>query len=323
MKMIDIMARLGERLEQFGRDQTSRDVIARAVKANEWFTPEEVCLAVGAIREELLDREKMSRWLERYTPSPIERCIAIVMAGNLPLVGFADLQCVLMAGHRAAVKPSSKDSVMMGYMIDTLREISPEIPIEEYREDARYDMVIATGGDNAARHFQRLYADRQRLIRGSRHSVAVLTGDQSDKEWQALQHDIFSYSGLGCRNVSLVFLPRGAELRLTPPTMGSMYRGNYLHNRAMKSLRKEEFIDFGECIACCEREFSTVLSQINYCFYDDLSEVEEWLRINEDRLQCVVSHAIEHPRRVDFGRAQYPTLWDYADGVDVMEFLTA
>lgn len=321
-KMIDIMARLGDQLAHFGGDDRSRQVIEEAVKANEWFTPEEVCLAVEAICHQMLDREKLQQWMERYQPVERERKVAIIMAGNLPLVGFFDLLCVLMAGHRAAVKPSSKDSVLMEYVIDLLLTIAPDIPIEGYYDGGHYDMIIATGGDQAARHFRKLYTTQPTLIRGTRHSVALLTGEESEEELRALQRDIFQYSGLGCRNVSLVMLPRGAELRLSPPKMSEMYRGNYLHNRALRELRGERYIDFGECIAVEEQDFSPTLSQINYCYYDSLPQAEEWLKQNDHRLQCVVTRAITHPRAVAFGQAQHPTLMDYADGVDVMEFLT-
>jgi hypothetical protein len=150
----------------------------------------------------------------------------------------------------------------------------------------------------------------------------VLTGDESEQELRGLQDDVFTYNGLGCRNVSLIFLPRGKQLELRVPKMNPMYRGNYLHCKAMRSMMGQSFVDFGECIAVEERGFSSNISQINYCYYDDLVEVESWLAEHDEELQCIVSRALSHPRAVAFGRAQYPTLMDYADGVDVMKFLT-
>ena len=185
-----------------------------------------------------------------------------------------------------------------------------------------YDMIIATGGAEAAKHFSRQYSSIPALIRGSRHSVAILTGKESNEELQGLQRDIFTYNGLGCRNVSLVFLPRGAELSIPAPTMNPMYHGNYLHNRAMRQMMGEPFSDMGEYILVEELSFSSNISQINYCFYDAIEQVEQWLSENDEQIQCVVANITNHPRRVAFGRAQYPTLWDYADGVDVMRFLT-
>ena len=183
-------------------------------------------------------------------------------------------------------------------------------------------MIIATGGTEAAKFFRTRYKGIPALIRGSRHSVAVLDGKESEEEICGLQEDIFSYNGLGCRNVSLIFLPRGAELKIDPPTMNPMYRGNYLHNKAIRQMMGQTFADFGECIAVEEFGFSLNISQINYCYYDNIKDIEQWISDNDEQLQCIVSHAINHPRKVAFGRAQYPTLTDYADGVDVMEFLT-
>ena len=318
---IEIFVELGRRLRSFGQDEHSQRVLAAAVAANEWFSPEDIRRAIDAICEEYLDEEKLHSWSKNYTPCTPRR-VAIIMAGNIPLVGFFDLMCVLLCGHTALVKPSSKDCVLTEYIIDTLRNISPEISIESYNESADVDMIIATGGSEAAKFFRTRYADIPALIRGSRHSIAVLDGKESGREIYGLQQDIFSYNGLGCRNVSLIFLPRGTELIIEPPTMNSMYRGNYLHNKAMRQMMAQPFTDFGECIAVEELGFSLNISQINYCYYDNINDVAQWIAENDEQLQCIVSHAISHPRKVAFGRAQYPTLADYADGVDVMEFLT-
>lgn len=320
--MIDILSELGSRLADFGKSEQSLLCIEQAVKENEWFCREDIVMAVDAIREEFLSAETLQRWSAQYQPAGNARRTAIIMAGNIPLVGFFDLLCVLMAGHRAAVKPSSKDRVLVEYFIDTLRDISPSIPIEAYSEQVAYDMVIATGSDLAAQYFQSRYASTPTLVRGSRHSAAVLTGDESEEELEGLQRDIFSYSGLGCRNISLIFLPEGCDLPLRPPKMGDMYRGNYRHCKAMREMAGKPYSDYGECMAVEEQAFSPNISQINYSRYRTTEDVEQWLKAHDQELQCVVTHAIEHPRAVGFGRAQYPSLWDYADGVDVMEFLT-
>jgi hypothetical protein len=237
-------------------------------------------------------------------------------------VGFYDLLCVVMAGHTAMVKPSSKDKVLTEYIIQQLREIEPTIAIESFSDSSQPDMVIATGGDQAARHFQSQYANIPALIRGSRHSVAMLSGKESEAELIGLSRDIFSYNGLGCRNISLIFLPTGAELKLTPPQPNPMMQGNYAHNKALKTMLGIAFTDLGGYLAVENNSFSNDISQINYCYYHSVQEVENWLAEHDNELQCIVSNIISHPRRVSFGRAQYPTLWDVADGVDVMNFLT-
>lgn len=319
--LIDIFASLGERLSTFGKDSSSQEVIRRAMAENPWFTKEDILMAIDAICQEFLDKEKLQKWTATYHRSA-PRKVAIIMAGNIPLVGFYDLLCVLMAGHTALVKPSSKDKVLMEHIITLLQDIYPEIAIEPFTEGAQPDMVIATGGDQAARHFQNLYSNIPTLIRGSRHSVTILSGKESEDEWAGLHRDIFSYNGLGCRNISLIFLPRGSQLRLSPLPANPAMQGNYLHSKALKTMLGVPFSDFGGYIAVESNTFSGDISQINYCYYDDLSQIQEWLSQHDDELQCVVTTAVEHPRRVGFGRAQYPTLWDVADGIDVMNFLT-
>lgn len=320
--MIEILTELGVRLADFGKSEQSLHIIEQATSENEWFGQEDILMAVDAIREEFLSADKLQRWAEQYPPSEA-RHTAIIMAGNIPLVGFFDLLCALMAGHRVAVKPSSKDRALTNYIMNLLRDISPSIPIEAYDGQVAYDMVIATGSDLAAQHFRKHYASTPTLIRGTRHSVAVLAGDETQEELQALQRDIFSYNGLGCRNVSLIFLPESCTLPLYPPQMGEMYRGTYRHTKAMRTMLGEPYVDYGECIAVEEMAFSSNISQINYARYRTMDEVVQWIKENDEQLQCIVSHAISHPRAVAFGRAQYPTLGDYADGVDVMKFLTA
>lgn len=319
---INIFVELGKRLRLFGKDERTKMVLANAVAENEWFAEQDVYRAIDAICEEYLDEEKLTLWAAQY-PTPAQpRKVAIVMAGNIPLVGFFDMMCVVLCGYKAYVKPSSKDSILTNYIIAELKDISKDIHIEEYNPTDNYDMIIATGGAEAAKHFSRQYSSIPAIIRGSRHSVAILTGKESDEELQGLQRDIFTYNGLGCRNVSLIFLPRGAELNIPAPKMNPMYHGNYLHNKAMRQMMGEAFRDMGEYILVEERSFSSNISQINYCFYDAIEQVEQWLAENDEQIQCVVANITSHPRRIAFGRAQYPTLWDYADGVDVMRFLT-
>lgn len=325
VSVIDSFVELGRRLQCFGNDEYTSSVVAKACAANEWFTPSDISRAIEAIREQFLDREKLQRWLTHYNIQPqCSRRVSIIMAGNIPLVGFFDLMCVLMCGHTALVKPSSKDRVLTEYIIGELLAISPALPIILCDKAEDCDMVIATGGDSAAAYFQSRYATTPSLIRGSRHSLAVLGGDESDEELRSLACDIFTYSGLGCRNVSLVMLPRGAELRLpAPESLSDMYRGCYLSSRALMMMTSQPHIDLGYALAVERQGFSDNISCINYCYYDSLEQVEQWLAENDEKIQCVVTRKVDHPRRVDFGRAQYPTLFDYADGVDVMKFLTS
>ncbi|MDE6862101.1 MAG: aldehyde dehydrogenase, partial [Alistipes sp.] len=221
MPVIDIFSALGERLRLFGRDSDSQRCMAMAIEANGWFTERDLCRAVDAIRTEMLDRDKLAAWLADYTPVTQPRRVAVIMAGNIPLVGFFDLLCVVASGNECHIKPSSKDRVMMDYAVALLRDIEPAIPIFEYDPDARYDMAIATGGDDANRYFRSHFAGVKSLLRGSRHSVAVLSGEESAEELHGIAEDITSYSGLGCRNVSMLFVPRDFRLNALAVTSGS------------------------------------------------------------------------------------------------------
>ncbi len=324
LSAIEIFTELGSRLRRFGEDETSRNALREAISANEWFSEEDIKMAIDAICREMLDAEKLREWLSHY-PTPSEtRRVAIIMAGNLPLVGFFDLLCVLACGYTAIVKPSSKDNALMSYVVDLLRKIEPCIAIEKYVDASEFDMVIATGGDAAAKYFKGKFADKPALIRGSRHSVAVLSGKESQTQLEGLRRDIYSYNGLGCRNVSLLFIPKGWQGAIPKPQgVVKMRYDNYMCDKAMLTMTGVHFVDLDGALAIASCSLPEALSRIHYAEYGDLAEVEEWLSKEDEKIQCVVSQCVAHPRRVDFGEAQYPTLMDYADGVDVMKFLIA
>ena len=325
---VQIFSELGARLAEFGCTDESRSIIARAIAENEWFSTSDILYAIEAIRHEMLDAEKIENWLAKY-PSLAQHNnlrVAIIMAGNIPLVGFFDLMCVLASGNTPFVKPSSKDRILEEYIEDLLRSIEPSLRIEKYNEKADYDAIIATGGESANLYFRSAFADIPALLRGSRHSVAVLSGKEKKEEVELLSDDIFIHSGLGCRNVSLIFVPKGAKLTITPRKMSRAYHNNYLQCRALLSMRGIKFEDLSEAVLVRSQsaEFPRFLSQINIVEYDSLNDVKSWLTANNEALQCVVS-TIEglHSRQVEFGKAQRPSLFDYADERDTMQFLSA
>lgn len=323
LPVVDILSALGERLRLFGSDSESQRCIAMAIESNGWFTERDLCRAVEAIRTEMLDRDLLTSWLSGYTPVSVPKRVAVIMAGNIPLVGFFDLLCVVASGNECHIKPSSKDRVMMDYVVGLLREIEPAIPIFEYDPDARYDMAIATGGEEANRYFRSHFAGVRSLLRGSRHSVAVISGRESEAELRGIAEDITSYSGLGCRSVSMLFVPRDFRLDSLALSGDSGKRhNNYVAVRAMLTMQRREFVDCGAFLCIGQSTFPSALSCVAYSRYDDLSQVEQWLSEHDEELQCVVSTVVSHPRRVLPGRAQYPALGDYADGVDTMSFLT-
>lgn len=315
--IVDIFSALGERLTRFGGDDASNRIIDEAIAANGWFTRADILHAVEAIRSEMLDREKLAAWLSHYTKAVEPKRVAVIMAGNIPLVGFFDLLCVVAAGHECHLKPSSKDSVLMRYVIEQLRDIEPSIAIYDYSADATYDMAIATGGDDANAYFREHFAGTRTLLRCSRHSVAVLNGDESAEELQALHNDITAYSGLGCRSVSMLFVPRGyiPDFKRGEAENAKLRR-NIQAMRATLTIEGVEFWDAGAFIMRRGEDFAQSLAVVTLREYLDIEEVSEWIEENTEHIQCVVSRS-----DIPFGRAQYPALTDYADGVDTMRFL--
>ncbi len=315
--IVDIFSALGERLTSFGGDDASNRIIDEAIAANGWFTRADILRAVEAIRVEMLDRDKLAAWLSHYTKAVEPKHVAVIMAGNIPLVGFFDLLCVLAAGHECHVKPSSKDSVLMRYVVEQLRDIEPSIAIYDYSADATYDMAIATGGDDANAYFREHFAGTRTLLRGSRHSVAVLNGNESAEELQALHNDITAYSGLGCRSVSMLFVPRGYVPDFKRGEAENVkLRRNIQAMRATLTIEGAEFWDAGAFIMRRGEDFAQSLAVVTLREYSDIEEVKKWIKENKEYIQCVVSRT-----DIPFGRAQYPALTDYADGVDTMRFL--
>lgn len=316
-RTIEIFTTLGERLATFGKDEASARIIEDAVAENGWFTPKDILQAVDAIRSEMLDREPLTAWLSVYNRASSPKRVAVIMAGNIPLVGLFDLLCVIAAGHTCCVKPSSKDRVLMRYIIGLLREIEPAIRIEEYVATDHYDMAIATGGDDANTYFRNHFATTRTLLRGSRHSIAILDGTESREELQGLYTDITSYSGLGCRSVSMLFVPQGYTPKFeSQAAHNTKLVRNVQAMRATLTIEGVEHHDCGAFLMCKGEKFSNSLAVVTLREYDDIEDVRAWIKDNAEGIQCVVSH-----HDIAFGRAQYPALTDYADGVDTMRFL--
>lgn len=322
--IIKTLSTLGQRLETFGCDDRSRQIIDEAVAQNEWFTPQSICRAIDAIRRQMLQRDKLEAWAANYPIVPHKPLdIAIIMAGNIPAVGFADMLCVLVAGDIPHIKPSSKDRVLMEFLADEICRIDPTVQIEKFDPARTYDGIIATGGESANLHFRSMFGTTPTLLRSSRHSVAVLSSNVTAEEWQSVADDIFTYDGLGCRNVSLIFAPEGLKIELAAPKMSQPYHNNYLQCRALMTLQGVRFEELGEAIITevAAPEFPQHISRINIYRYSSLEEVEKWLDTNQNRIQCCATNIAEFAGGIRLGEAQQPTLNDYADGVDIMKFL--
>ena len=320
-QMLACCTRLGKLFSAL-REEDS--VVERACRENPWFTPREVVGAAHALAQRMLDGDELRAWLAHYPMLPVKtpRRVGLMMAGKIPFGGFFDLLCLLVAGHRALLKPSSKDRVLMEWVVEQLLELDPQCPVEWLDEESQpLEAVIATGSDNALRHFRSTYGSLPALLRGSRQSVAVLDGSESEAELRGLGRDIFTYSGLGCRNVSLLFLPEGVEPRIEMPEMNPLYGQNYRQERALATLLGRPYRDLGGALLMEGEGFSSALSVITIRRYRILAEVEQWLEEHDREVQCVVGRAVNHPRGVAFGEAQNPGLMEYPDAVDVLAFL--
>lgn len=323
---IDIFVELGRRLQSFA---SRHDVIARAIEENPWFTQRDILRAVDAICQTMLQRDELEAWASRYTAVSAPQRVALIMAGNIPLVGFFDLMCVVISGNECHFKPSSKDRVLMRYVVDELRAICPDVAIYDYSSDQHYDMAIATGGNDAMRYFDEHFATTRRLLRGSRHSIAVLDGSESASDIEALATDITAYSGLGCRSVSMIFHPKHLKPSLCCSEASCRKLAQSLRMRkALLKMQGVAFDDYDGYITTRGTSFPQSLGEVALREYESLDEVATWLAEHRDDIQCVVSYItsldahLPFGRTIPFGRGQYPTLYDYADGHDTMLMLT-
>lgn len=292
---------------------------------NPWFTQDNLkfCLEQWG---EILTEENLNNWVQNYSATQNPKNVGIIMAGNLPLVGFHDLISVLLSGHHAIVKTSSKDDVLMSFVIDYLLEFETfKNTIQKVERLKNHDAVIATGSNNTARYFEYYFKEIPNIIRKNRTSVVVLKGDETVEDLRKLAEDIFRYFGLGCRNVTKLYLPKGFNTDLLFESFYewkevinyTKYANNYEYNRAIYLMGSESFLDNNFVMLKESDELFSPIGVVNYEFYENLDDVKNELIQNEEKIQCIVGNDFE----VKFGETQKPSLTDYADGIDVMAFL--
>lgn len=322
---IDAFSALGEKIKNITLQERA-DLAFRAQSDNQWFTEDNVNRAFDGLSY-MLQPEKLTKWLATYPCKPeVPKVVGVIMAGNIPLVGFHDLMCVLISGHFAAIKPSSQDDFLTRSIITWLLEIEPGLKKDlEIRERLNnIDALIATGSDNTARYFEYYFKDHPKIIRKNRTSVGVLTGSESTEELHALGRDIFWYFGLGCRNVSKLLVPTAYDPKHFFESIESYsavgdhykYRNNYDYHKSILLVNGTKHLDNGFLLWRPTKDLVSPISVLHVEEYKDESHLNSLLTSYEDKLQCVVGNG-----RVPFGQAQLPELWDYADNVDTMEFL--
>lgn len=317
---------LGKKIANLSEDEITK-LSAEAKAHNGWFSQESVKNALEGMAF-MLKKDKLEKWINKYDFESVSpKVVGIVMAGNIPLVGFHDLLSVLISGHFAAIKPSSDDQILIRTMIDWIIEVEPRFKRNmELREKlTNIDAVIATGSDNTARYFEYYFKDIPSIIRKNRTSVAILSGNESDSELKALGEDIFSYFGLGCRNVSKVFTPKGYDFRDAFPHFEPFqdvanhhkYRNNYDYYKSIYLVNKTPHLDTGFLLINSTYELVSPIGVLFHQEYDSIENLTSVLDNHAEKIQCIVGR--EH---IPFGKVQRPELWDYADNVDTMAFLT-
>ena len=329
---IDVLSELGNRLAE---DSNSRKTaVAKSQYENLWFTEVNVHAAISAIIEEFLNREKLEQWIDRYdlTSKGEPKRVAIIMAGNIPLVGFHDFLTCFLSGHKSIIKLSDKDKVLFAYIKSLLTDISREVKsrIEIVERLEKFDAVIATGSNNSSKYFHQYFGKYPHIIRHNRNGIAILDGREDQDELKGLAEDIMNYFGLGCRNVSKIYVPREYNFEplvdaLKPfrdAIMHRKYKNNFDYNLAIFMLNLVPHINVDTILIREDKQIASRIACLNYEVYDDLASLKETLIENKHKIQCTVSgQKIPGIETIEFGKTQRPALWDYADGVDTMEFL--
>lgn len=307
------------------------DVIKLCKSYNGWFTENNIQFAFKSW-EDALNEENLLKWTAKYEleKSP-NKNIAMVLAGNIPLVGFHDFLSVLISGNRVTAKLSSNDKLLLPYLANYLMAIEPEfeneITFTEERLEA-FDAVIATGSNNTARYFEFYFGKYPNIIRKNRNSVTVLTGNETSEQLEGLSNDIFRYFGLGCRNVSKLYLPKdynfdkffNAMFTWKEVINDNKYINNYDYNKAVYLMSLINLLDNEFLLLKEDTGFSSPISVTFYEYYDDIESVKQKLISEKENIQCIVSNAgIEN--EINFGDTQKPELWDYADNIDTIDFL--
>ncbi len=301
----------------------------KATAENPWFIPEFIELSITSICREYLTTEALDRLIERYelTDNEAPKKLGIVMAGNLPLVGLHDLLCTFITGHYAAIKLSSKDDALLRFLIDKLivsdNRLRPYFTIAERL--LHCDAYIATGSNNTSGYFDYYFGKYPHIIRRNRTSVAILTGTETDEEINALADDVYQYFGLGCRNVTKLYVPAGYNFeRLINffkkyDYLSAMvkYKNNYDYNLAIHLLNRTYFMSNESLLLIEDASIFSPISQLNYEYYKDTEAVKAYL-LNTDSVQCIVGTDY-----TPFGQAQSPGIDTFADGVDTIAFLKA
>lgn len=329
---VDSFAALGTYLQSEGAQEEVESWIRQANSQNAWFTPPNVKAALDSIAKSFLKKEHLQSWMATFDFSTVQpQKIGVVMAGNVPAVGFHDMLCVLITGNYLHAKLSSQDSVLIQHLANTLIKLNqawvPFIQFVERLNDV--DAIIATGSDNSARYFKYYFGKKPHIIRQNRTSCAILKGDETEETLKILGEDILQYFGLGCRNVSKLYVPLNYKFDTFFEAIESMssinsyskYNNNYDYNKSILLVNGVLHLDNGFLLITENPALVSPVSVVYFEYYEDSNLLYDQLSKQADRIQCTVSNDGWFRNSVPFGKAQSPELMDYADGVDIIQFL--
>ena len=313
-------------------DAEFSSLMERSSNYNAWFTSEEVQRAVASLSN-MLNNTDMEKWFRSISITESPKKVGLILAGNIPLVGFHDVISVLATGNIALIKLSSSDDKLLPALLKQLVSFEPAFADHiQYTERLKdFDAIIATGSNNSSRYFDYYFGKVPNIIRKNRNSVAVLTGSESPEAMQLLGHDVFDYFGLGCRNVSKIFIPADYDIKyffepieeFQPIINHFKYNNNYDYNKSIFLVIGVEHFDNGFLLLKEDNGLASPLAVMYFERYTDLADVKASLAAEKENIQCVVSElplGLELPQ-LAFGQSQNPRLWDYADNVNTVEFL--
>lgn len=306
-----------------------QEVVNKTFIYNTWFTKENTNQALQNIAKEFLNKEKLQNWISTYELEDTtydSKVIAIVAAGNIPMVAFHDILCVLISGNQLQLKLSEKDKYLLPFIFEILAEIEPEfkdkISIQFKLEN--FDAIIATGSNNTARHFEYYFSKYKNIIRKNRNSVAILTGNESTEDIENLGHDIFDYFGLGCRNVSKVFVPKDFDLMSLKEGLSkhidvnqhNQYMNNLDYQRTLYLMNQTPLVDIDFINIVENKSLCSPVSCLHVERYEKIDDVNNFIIDEKENIQCVIGKDY-----LAFGKSQQPGLSDYADDIDTMKFI--
>lgn len=336
---IQVLADLGKRIQfelnNSPYNEAFENLLNKVNQRNPWFTKESVVQSLSVWSSQL-EINNLNHFISRYETVLFEKkndkVVLLILAGNIPLVGLHDVICSFLSGSKSMIKVSSKDALLLSYLIEQIKTInataSDYFEISESKAQG-FTHVIATGSNNSARYFDYYFSKFPNIIRKNRSSLAIITQETTDTELELLANDVFQYFGLGCRNVTQLLVPHSFDFDRLKNAFNSYatiinhnkYANNYDYHKAIALMNGDPFIDFEFILLQNKPMLKSPLGVLHYNFYENVTEVNSFIQENSAYIQCVVSSESTSFNEVNFGQTQQPKLWDFADQIDTLQFL--